>query len=146
MFSKIGKPVPAPIETAVAQVVARSPLPSIIGADLRIVGDLSCNGDVHVSGWVQGDIMGRKVTIEQHATILGNLQADAIRIRGLVNGDVRADVVVLESSSRMTGNIIHRTLAIEEGAYLEGSCRPLAQNPAPIITVDPQFTDYAADA
>ena len=57
-----------------------------------------------------------------------------------------ADVVVLESSGRMTGDIVHRTLAIEEGAYLEGSCRPLDQNPAPIISVDPQFADYITEA
>jgi cytoskeletal protein CcmA (bactofilin family) len=146
MFSKSAKSLQAPIEPAPVQVANRGPLPSVIGADLRIVGDLNCAGDIHVSGWVQGDIMGRKVTIEQHATILGNLHAEAIRIRGLVNGDVRADVVVLESSGRLTGDVIHRSLVIEQGAYLDGASRPMDQNPATIISIDPRFADYAAEA
>lgn len=110
---------------------------SVIGADLRVVGDLSCRGDVQVSGWVQGDIVGRTVTIEQHATVHGNLSGEAVHIRGIVNGDVRADTVVLAGSAHLVGDIIHLSLAIEEGAYLDGACRRIDRNPASIISVNP---------
>lgn len=118
---------------------------SVIGADLRVVGDLSCNGDVQVSGWVQGDIVGRTVTIEQHATVLGNLSGEAIHIRGIVNGEVRADTVVLEGSAHLVGDIIHMSLAIEEGAYLDGACRRIDRSPASIISVNPNDLNRRAN-
>jgi cytoskeletal protein CcmA (bactofilin family) len=131
MFSKVSK---APQASNSGGDGARSALktsvPSIISADLRINGDLVCSGDVQVDGWVEGDIQSRTIVIGEGATVQGSLQAESVRVCGLVNGQIKADSVVLERTAKVTGDVLHKTLAIEQGAYLEGMCKRL-ESPVP---------------
>ena len=141
MFSKVnksGQPVAAH-ETPRPSV--KTGIPSIISADLRITGDLVCSGDVQIDGWVEGDIQSRNITIGEGATVQGGLQAESVRICGLVNGEVSADMVVLEKSARVTGEILHKSLAIEQGAYLEGLCRRTDTHPVTSMANAPDVRD-----
>lgn len=126
MFSKGSKPTQT---TNGAETPARSGLkssvPSIISADLRINGDLICSGDVQVDGWVEGDIQSRNIVIGEGATVQGGLQAETVRVCGVVNGQIKADSVVLEKTARVTGDVLHKSLAMEQGASLEGMCKRL---------------------
>jgi cytoskeletal protein CcmA (bactofilin family) len=103
----------------------KSSVPSIISADLRINGDLICSGDVQVDGWVEGDIQSRNIVIGEGATVQGGLQAETVRVCGVVNGQIKADSVVLEKTARVTGDVLHKSLAMEQGASLEGTCKRL---------------------
>ncbi|WP_374382911.1 polymer-forming cytoskeletal protein [Dongia sp.] len=133
MFSKVNKSgQPAPMHESPRPSV-KAGIPSIISADLRITGDLVCSGDVQIDGWVEGDIQSRNITIGEGATVQGGLQAESVRICGLVNGEVRADMVVLEKTARVTGDILHKSLAIEQGAYLEGMCRRTDTHPVSAV-------------
>lgn len=133
MFSKVNKSgQPAPAHESPRPSV-KAGIPSIISADLRITGDLVCSGDVQIDGWVEGDIQSRNITIGEGATVQGGLQAESVRICGLVNGEVRADMVVLEKTARVTGDILHKSLAIEQGAYLEGMCRRTDTHPVSAV-------------
>ena len=124
MFSKGNKTTQT---TNGVDTSARSPLkssiPSIISADLRINGDLICSGDVQVDGWVEGDIQSRNIVIGEGATVQGGLQAETVRVCGVVNGQIKADSVVLEKTARVTGDVLHKSLAMEQGASLEGMCK-----------------------
>lgn len=126
MFSKGSKTTK---ETNGVDTSPRSPLkssvPSIISADLRINGDLVCSGDVQVDGWVEGDIQSRNIVIGEGATVQGGLQAETVRVCGVVNGQIKADSVVLEKTARVTGDVLHKSLAMEQGASLEGMCKRL---------------------
>lgn len=133
MFSKVNKSgQPATVHESPRPSV-KAGIPSIISADLRITGDLVCSGDVQIDGWVEGDIQSRNITIGEGATVQGGLQAESVRICGLVNGEVRADMVVLEKTARVTGDILHKSLAIEQGAYLEGMCRRTDTHPVSAV-------------
>ena len=140
MFSKVNKSgQPTTVHDSPRPSV-KAGIPSIISADLRITGDLVCSGDVQIDGWVEGDIQSRNITIGEGATVQGGLQAESVRICGLVNGEVRADMVVLEKTARVTGDILHKSLAIEQGAYLEGMCRRTDTHPVSAVattTVEP---------
>jgi cytoskeletal protein CcmA (bactofilin family) len=140
MFSKVNKSgQPTTVHDSPRPSV-KAGIPSIISADLRITGDLVCSGDVQIDGWVEGDIQSRNITIGEGATVQGGLQAESVRICGLVNGEVRADMVVLEKTARVTGDILHKSLAIEQGAYLEGMCRRTDTHPVTAVattTVEP---------
>jgi cytoskeletal protein CcmA (bactofilin family) len=35
---------------------------------------------------------------------------------------------VLSKSARMSGDVVHQTLQIEKGAYIDGHCRPQTQS------------------
>lgn len=139
MFSKVNKSGQPTTVHETPRPSVKAGIPSIISADLRITGDLVCSGDVQIDGWVEGDIQSRNITIGEGATVQGGLQAESVRICGLVNGEVRADMVVLEKTARVTGDILHKSLAIEQGAYLEGMCRRTDTHPVTAVatTVEP---------
>jgi cytoskeletal protein CcmA (bactofilin family) len=125
MFSKASKQAPTTNTVDNTRSPLKTSVPSIISADLRINGDLICSGDVHVDGWVEGDIQSRNIVIGEGATVHGALQAESIRICGLVKGEIKADSVVLAKTAKVTGDVLHKSLAIEEGACLEGMCKRL---------------------
>ncbi len=110
--------------------VSKASVPSIISPDLRINGDMVCSGDIQIDGWVEGDIQSRNVVVGEGATVHGAVQAENVRICGIVNGQVRADNVTLEKSARVTGDILHKSLSIEQGAFLEGMCKRIDSSPA----------------
>src|ERR1035438_585051 len=87
---------------------------SVIGAEVTVTGTLICTSDVSVDGTVRGDIRAM-------GTVLGSG-------RGSVDGGVHAPNVKLGSSSRVKGEIIQTRIAIEDGAFFDGTCRH-AENP-----------------
>ncbi|WP_119304043.1 bactofilin family protein [Dongia deserti] len=151
MFSKGSKKASAG-STSDSARSAKTSVPSIISSDLRINGDLVCSGDVQVDGWVEGDIQSRNIVIGEAATVHGALQAETVRICGLVKGAIKADSVVLEKTAKVTGDILHKTLTIEEGAQLEGMCKrldaPTAQGvlPAPAVAANETKALASSDA
>ncbi len=102
---------------------------SVISADLKVVGNLICQGAVQIDGQVEGDIDTKQLTIGEQARISGTVKAETIRVAGTVEGELSANTVVLLKTARVTGDIVHKDLAIETGAYLEGSVRR-AENPS----------------
>ena len=109
---------------------SKASVPSIISPDLRINGDMVCSGDIQIDGWVEGDIQSRNVVVGEAATVHGAVQAENVRICGIVNGQIRADNVTLEKSARVTGDVLHKSLSIEQGAFLEGMCKRIDSTPA----------------
>ncbi len=122
MFSKSKK---EPGSKPAAQVSRKPSAPSIIGADLRIVGDLKSDGEVQVDGFIDGDIRTRVLLIGESATIKGEIVVDTVRVYGKVNGQIKARAVTLAKTAHVVGNILHENLSIEEGAFLEGHCKRL---------------------
>jgi cytoskeletal protein CcmA (bactofilin family) len=105
--------------------VGRGSVPSIISADLRITGDLECSGDIQIDGVVNGDIQSRNIVIGEGAAVTGSLQAETVQVFGKLVGEIKADSVTLERTAHVEGDIVHKTLAISQGAFLEGACRRL---------------------
>jgi cytoskeletal protein CcmA (bactofilin family) len=109
--------------------------PSIIGADITIMGNLISRGEVQIDGEVQGDLHGTNILVGERARITGSIVADEVVIRGHVMGSVRGRRVMLQSTSHVEGDIFHSSLAIEQGAYFEGKSRrsddPLAGAASP---------------
>ena len=95
--------------------------PSILSADLTVVGNLKTSGDIQVEGTVEGDIRAHLLTVGESATIRGEILADDIVVNGRVIGRVRGLKVRLTATARVEGDIIHKTIAIESGAHFEGS-------------------------
>lgn len=98
-------------------------MPSVIGSELRITGNLVSQGELQIEGEIQGDIHGSLVLVGEKAQITGGIVADEVVVRGHVMGSVRGKRVLLQSTSHVEGDIYHLTLAIEQGAYFEGKSR-----------------------
>jgi cytoskeletal protein CcmA (bactofilin family) len=109
----------------ISKPIGKSPsgVPSIISSDLRIVGNLFCDGDMQIDGTIEGDIETNTLTVGETANVKGVVRADTVRVSGKISGEVQADKVVLTKTAHMEGDVIHRDLSIENGAFLEGSVR-----------------------
>ncbi len=102
-----------------------SGMPSIISADLKVIGDLHCAGDIQIEGTVEGDIKSQTVTVGEGALVSGSVYGQTVRVSGNVKGQIEAQSVTLAKTAKVTGDVVHETLSIEAGAQLEGMCRRL---------------------
>ena len=96
---------------------------SVIGTDLTITGNLESKGEVQIEGEVQGDVHAQRIVIGEQARITGALIAEEVVVRGNVQGSIRGNSVTFQASSRIEGDVFHKTLAIEQGAFFEGKSR-----------------------
>jgi len=128
---------PSPSTSTGPSVSASKMVPSIIGEDLKIVGNVTSKGEIQVDGEIQGDIHCGSLLLGDRSQVVGSVIAEDVVARGRVVGSVRGLRVTLQAQSHVEGDIFHQSLAIEQGAYFEGKSRrsddPLAdvQAPAP---------------
>jgi cytoskeletal protein CcmA (bactofilin family) len=104
--------------------------PSIIAADLHIVGNVSTEGELHIDGRIDGDVEGRSVTVGESGYIDGHIETREITVLGIVRGSIRARRVHLVTGSKVVADITHDALSIDEGAAFEGHCRRVAEGEA----------------
>ena len=119
------RPASGPPQVPNPRAVSRggSGTASMIGADLSITGNLESKGEVQIEGEVQGDIHAQRIVIGERARITGALIAEEVVVRGTVQGSIRGNSVTFQSSSRIEGDVFHKSLAIEQGAFFEGKSR-----------------------
>lgn len=99
--------------------------PSIVGTGLRIVGDLKSDADLQIDGAVEGDVISDALTVGESGTVRGKVSARRLHVAGTIVGEIRASEVLLAKTARVTGDILHHSLAIDPGARLDGHCRRL---------------------
>jgi len=133
MFTKSKEADTAVVQQAPSKRTNRANAPSIISADLTVVGTLISSGDLQVDGRIEGDIRASALVIGDEALIQGDVYAEDATIRGRVQGGIRAKKVQLCATSHVEGDILHEALAMEAGAFFEGNCRhsddPLSEAP-----------------
>ena len=136
-----GAPVSKPAMDFTPTTPKVKPSPSVLSADLTVVGNVRTTGDIQIEGTVEGDIRAHLLTVGESATIRGEIVADDIVVNGRVVGRVRGLKVRLTSTARVEGDIIHKTIAIESGAHFEGSVQrqedPLSNGGTPMHRLAP---------
>src|SRR5678815_1860314 len=98
-------------------------IPSIIGEGLTITGNVASKGEIQVDGEIQGDIHCGSLLLGDTAQVVGGVIAEDIVVRGRVVGSIRGLRVTLQAQSHIEADIVHQSLAIEQGAYFEGQSR-----------------------
>ncbi len=143
MFSKANKRAAATMINE-PKTSMRSGIPSIISADMKIVGLVESAGDIQIDGTVEGDVASRTLTVSDTANVRGSISADTVRVSGTVKGGISAKSVTLTRSAKVEGDIVHQALVIESGANFEGQCKRMSGN-----SLEPQkiplITDASAD-
>jgi cytoskeletal protein CcmA (bactofilin family) len=122
MFSKASKAT-AGTMTSESKTTLKSGIPSIISADMKIVGSVESAGDIQIDGAIDGDVASRTLTVSDTATVRGLVSADTVRVSGMVKGGIKAKSVTLTRTAKVEGDIVHQALAIESGASFEGQCK-----------------------
>ena len=110
-----------------------------IANGIKITGMIEADGaEVQIDGEVEGDVLGRWVTIGDTGIVKGGIVSENVTVKGHVEGSVRARNLVLASSSHVLGDIVHRSLSAEVGAEFEGQCHyqedPLGQSGAQALS------------
>lgn len=137
MFSKGSKQPPEPKDTPPAEMpeVERprpskaATMPSIVSAGLQVTGNLISDGDVQIEGMIEGDIRSRMLTVGEEGAVKGSINASEVVVSGTVEGKIRAQSVTVAHTARVIGDIIHDHLAVEAGAYVNGSLKRLSKAP-----------------
>ncbi|GMG84467.1 hypothetical protein LNKW23_36830 [Paralimibaculum aggregatum] len=113
-----GSPSSAPAPSLPAK---SKPSPSLLSSDLTVKGNVSTSGDIQIEGTIEGDVRAHLLTVGESATIRGEVVADDVVVNGRVVGRLRGLKVRLTSTSKVEGDIVHKSIAIESGAHFEGS-------------------------
>ena len=96
---------------------------TIIAEGLKIVGTVTADGLVEVRGQIDGELQCTSLVISRKAIIKGAVAAERVEVDGRVEGPITGRDVVLKSGAHVIGDIYHKTLMIESGAYFDGSSR-----------------------
>jgi cytoskeletal protein CcmA (bactofilin family) len=116
---------------------AQKPKPptSVLASDIAITGNVRSSGDIQIEGTIDGDVRAQVLIVGESATVKGEVIAEEIVVHGRVIGRLRGAKIRLTATARVEGDLVHKTLAIENGAQFEGSVHrqedPLAQGSQP---------------
>jgi cytoskeletal protein CcmA (bactofilin family) len=103
-----------------------------VAASTKIVGTITGQGSYVFCGTVEGDcdITG-PLTLAESARWKGTLMATDIVVAGIVEGDVVAKQrVEISGKARVTGSIAGNSIAVAEGAIIEGEIKVASGSPA----------------
>ena len=95
---------------------------TIIGAGVKVVGNLDSEGDIHIDGTYTGDIQARgDVTLGINAKVKGNVTASNVTVAGSLKGNIVAEgEAALRDSGHINGDITCISLNIEHGGVFVG--------------------------
>jgi len=121
MFSKTADPTSAP-----SPAVSRPTSPgsnagrSVLGADLRITGEISTTGSVEVLGEIDGNITAHGLTIGQEGRVKGSVSANMVEVKGKLDGKVACESFTLRSTAEVKADVTTAGIVIESGAVMDG--------------------------
>ncbi|MBS3978933.1 MAG: polymer-forming cytoskeletal protein [Rhodobacteraceae bacterium] len=119
MFSKTSDPTsapPVPRPSAPGTNSARS----VLGADLRITGEITSSGSVEVLGEIEGNITANGLSIGQEGRVKGSINAHTVEVKGKFDGKVSCESFTLRASCEVKADVNAVALVIESGARIEG--------------------------
>jgi cytoskeletal protein CcmA (bactofilin family) len=137
MFTKGKTPEPPPPPVAPRPLLQDPPKragsatragPSIISADVKIVGSILSQGELEIFGQIEGDVRSSALTVGETGAVRGEVIAESVVIRGTIEGRIRGRKVQLCTGAKVRGDIFHASLAIEPNAIFEGAVKH-AQDP-----------------
>ena len=100
--------------------------PTIIAADVNILGSIVSEGALDIDGIVDGNVRCKDLIIREGGRIHGDVTAEKLQAHGAIDGMVRAKEVSLHETATVKGSIIHETLGIEDGASIDGQLKKQA--------------------
>jgi len=122
MFSKTSDPTSTPSAPSVPRPSAPGSNVgrSVLGADLRITGEISSTGSVEVLGEIDGNITAQGLIIGQEGRVTGSVKADTVEVKGKFDGKVTCENFTLRSTAVVKADVTTSGIVIESGAVMEG--------------------------
>ena len=97
---------------------------TIVGASVKLKGNLRSDGDILIEGIVTGDIKTKgSVKVGESASVIAGVKAENIVISGNVQGNIEvSDKLEITPTGRVIGDISANVLSIAPGAVFTGKC------------------------
>ena len=97
---------------------------SLISSNVVIDGSIKSETEIFVDGCVNGKITCKTLVVGINGKIKSSkIVVEKIIVNGFVDGNIEADSVYLGATARINGNIIHRDISIENGAFVSGEVK-----------------------
>ena len=94
---------------------------SKIRSEDNFEGNYFGKGDLTLSGTFKGAIQIDKLIINENAVFVGNITAKEIIVEGHIKADMATEKLHILSNGKVEGDLIYKTLKIDEGGYLNSS-------------------------
>jgi cytoskeletal protein CcmA (bactofilin family) len=111
-------------------------LNTVIGKDSVFTGKLEVVGTLRIDGRVHGEInVSDTISIGGTGEVEASVKTKNAVISGTVRGDIHAtDKTELQAKSVIYGDIVTKSLAIEQGAVFQGHCNmgEIKDSPPPL--------------
>jgi cytoskeletal protein CcmA (bactofilin family) len=111
---------------SLARDIKEGTLTGFVGNGTTLTGEASFKGMLRVDGGLSGNVRSQDGTliVSTNGRVEANVEVAVAQIYGTVKGDITATKrIEMGRTAKVTGNIQTPTLAIEQGAIFEGSCR-----------------------
>jgi cytoskeletal protein CcmA (bactofilin family) len=109
---------------------AQSRTDTLIGADLRVEGNITSTGVLRIQGDVQGDVScdadsGGTIVVGKSGNITGSVKAPHIVVSGHVSGPLHsAESIEIQEGACVVGDAFYKAIDIRAGGVLEGTLTP----------------------
>lgn len=94
--------------------------PSVISADMHVLGNIISSGMLDIDGQIDGNIKCVTASVRPNGRVRGDIQAEIVHVHGKVEGLIKARSVSLYATAQVQGTIMHESLSIEDGAFVDG--------------------------
>ena len=162
MFNKRKAPEPPPLEPSPVRkeadpvvtqtadatrsaVTSNSRNTAMIGASIKIKGEISGEENLQIDGQVEGrvELTQHDLTVGETGIVTADLNARTIKIHGNVTGDIQgSEMVVVSKTGKVLGNIVAPRVTLEDGAQFKGS---IDMSPAEVSSAPPRAAPAKAD-
>lgn len=119
MFRKKNKPDTPPSK----RPSSKNSIPTVISKDMHILGNLISDGAIDFNGTIDGNIRCETFTVRAEGIVKGEVTAEKVFVYGKVEGLIRAGHAHLYKSCHIEGIVMHESITIEDGAFIDGKCK-----------------------
>lgn len=95
-------------------------LTSRLSPGFAVTGRIEAEGELTIQGRVRGRIDAERVVLGLGSNVEGDIVARDVCLAGRFNGRIFALNVTIEASADVEGRIFHHTIAVEQGARIDG--------------------------
>lgn len=98
---------------------------SLIGENIKIIGNIEGKGNLRIDGIVEGDInYNGNIVIGETGKVYGSIKSGDISLAGTVNGNISSETkLVILPTGILIGNLEVSSFVIHENAKFEGNCK-----------------------
>jgi cytoskeletal protein CcmA (bactofilin family) len=116
---------------------------TVIGADIKVTGNIEASADLMVEGKVEGDVRCRSLILGESGMINGNIFSERARISGSLEGSIETGDLAIEATGMIKGEATYARLKVAPGGTVDGNMKCKKANEQKLQLVQPEAAPAA---